>query len=616
MSILERIENPEDIKSFSPDERLQLAEEIRETIISTITETGGHLASSLGVIELTLAILSVFDPMEDKVVWDVGHQSYPWKILTGRLDRFSTIRQKDGLSGFPRRDESPCDVFGTGHSSTSISAALGFALARDLCGTGEKVVAVIGDGAITGGMAFEALNHLGDTDTNMLIILNDNDMSISPNVGAISSYLTRLITDPRYQKMKASVWNALFRLPSRGRVVRKATHALTAGLKKTLVPSDTVFDDFGVRYIGPIPGHNLSVLTETLRRVAVLEGPVLLHVITQKGKGYIPAERDATRYHGVSPPESKSNGSKTFTEVFSKAIANLADIDDKIIAITAAMPDGTGLVEFSEKHPDRFIDVGIAEQHAVTLACGLAFGGMKPVVAIYSTFIQRAMDQVIHDAALQKAPIVLALDRGGVVGADGPTHHGVFDISMLLAVPGMRLAAPRNGTILEKLLKKAVGFEEYPTAIRYPRSEESLLGIPAPQDLPFEKGQILRDGSDVLLIGVGIMAAEAYRAAEILQKQDISAAVYDPIWLKPAPASEIMELAGKCRRVVTVENGSVIGGFGFFVRSILQESDIPVINLGIPDEFQVHATQTELYRMMKIDAEGIAERMSDFLEEK
>lgn len=612
MSIIEKT-TPDEIKALSKEDREKLADEIREVIISIVTKTGGHLASSLGVVELTLAILSVYDPMVDKIIWDVGHQSYPWKILTGRLDEFRTIRQKGGLSGFPRRDESPYDVFGTGHSSTSISAALGFALSRDLLGGSEKVVAVIGDGAMTGGMAFEALNHLGDTNTDMLIILNDNDMSISLNVGAISSHLTRLITDPRYQHMKASIWNALFKLPLEGKGVRKATHALTSGLKKTLISSNTVFDDFGVRYIGPVPGHNLPVLTETLRRVARLPGPILLHVVTQKGKGYDPAEKDATKYHGISPSEPKSGTPRTFTQAFTEAMVNLAETDDRIVAITAAMPDGTGLVEFSGKYPERFFDVGIAEQHAVTLACGLAFGGLKPVVAIYSTFFQRAVDQVIHDAALQKAPIVLALDRGGVVGEDGATHHGVFDISILLSIPGMRLIAPRSGFILEKALKIAVDFEEYPTAVRYPRGSDYASDIPEPGALTQGRGQVLSEGTDVLLIGVGIMAAKAYEAAGILAEQNISATVYDPIWLKPAPIEEIIELAEKCGKVVTIEDGSVIGGFGVYVCSILQETDIPVVNLGIPDEFQTSATQDELYRMMKIDAEGIAERTGEFL---
>lgn len=611
MSILEKISLPRNVMELTLEDRLVLVDEVRNRIIDVIHSTGGHLASSLGVVELTVALLSVYSPPEDRIIWDVGHQCYPWKLLTGRADRFHTIRQSGGLSGFPRRDESPFDAFGTGHSSTSISAALGYALARDIKGEDYKVVAVIGDGAMGGGMALEGLNHLGHTGTDMLIILNDNEMSISRNVGAISHHLTRLLTDPRYNRIKKDVWNALGKIPSLGDRVRNAAHAVTSGLKKTLVTPDTLFDDLGVRYIGPIPGNDLAAITGVLQRVSEIPGPVLLHVITKKGKGFEPAELDATGYHGVSGTNGRSNKRETFTAAFSRTMIQLGKEDDRIVAITAAMPDGTGLDAFAAEFPDRFFDVGIAEQHAVTLACGLAFSGLRPVTAIYSTFLQRALDQVIHDAALQRAPVILALDRGGVVGEDGPTHHGVFDISMLLPLPNIRIAAPRNCGILEMLLKRAVQFEENPTAIRYPRGEESSVDSAYPESVEPGRGQLLREGQDVLIIGVGVMALAALEAARHLARRNISAAVYDPVWLKPAPISEIKSLAEICGRVVTVEEGSVTGGFGSFISSHLR--DIPVLETGIPDEFQPHAPRAELISCIGLDPKSLAERIGDFI---
>lgn len=611
MSILEKISLPRNVSELTLEERLALVDEIRYRIIDVIHSTGGHLASSLGVVELTVALLSVYSPPEDRIIWDVGHQCYPWKLLTGRVDRFHTIRQSGGLSGFPRRDESPCDAFGTGHSSTSISAALGYALARDIKGEDYKVVAIIGDGAMGGGMALEGLNHLGHTGTDMLIILNDNKMSISPNVGAISHHLTRLITDPRYNRIKKDVWNALGKIPSLGDRVRNAAHAVTKGLKKTLVTPDTLFDDFGVRYIGPVPGNDLAAITGVLQRVSEIPGPVLLHVITKKGKGFEPAELDATGYHGVSGSNGKSGNRETFTAAFSRTMVELGKGDNRIVAITAAMPDGTGLDRFAVEFPDRFFDVGIAEQHAVTLACGLAFSGLRPVIAIYSTFLQRALDQVIHDAALQSAPVILALDRGGVVGEDGPTHHGVFDISMLLPVPNIRICAPRNCAMLEMLLRKAVQFEENPTAIRYPRGEEPAIESQNTDSIEPGTGQLLMEGNDVLIIGVGVMALVAVKVALHLARRNISAAVFDPIWLKPAPIKEIRSLAEACGRVVTIEEGSRTGGFGSFISShLLGES---VLEIGIPDEFQPHASREELMQRMGLDPESLAKRISDFV---
>lgn len=612
MSILEKITSAADVAELSMEERLALVDELRNTIVSVVSSTGGHLASSLGVVELTVALLSVYSPPRDKIIWDVGHQCYPWKLLTGRAERFGTIRQSGGLSGFPRRDESSCDAFGVGHSSTSISAALGYALARDIRGDDYSVVAVIGDGAVGGGMALEGLNHLGHTGTGMLIILNDNEMSISPNVGAISSHLTRLITDPRYNRIKSDVWNALGKIPSLGDRVRNAAHAVSAGLKKTLVSPETLFDDFGVRYIGPVPGNDLAAITGVLQRVSGIPGPVLLHIITKKGKGYEPAELDATGYHGVSGDAAGVRVRDTFTSAFSRTMVRLGEEDSRIVAITAAMPDGTGLVEFSRRFPDRFFDVGIAEQHAVTLSCGLAFGGMRPVAAIYSTFMQRAADQLIHDAALQKAPIVVAMDRGGVVGEDGPTHHGVFDISMFLPVPDLRFGAPRNCTLLDMMLSRAVLFQEGPTLLRYPRGEEPDIQSDAPESVEPGHGQLLREGDDLLLIGVGVMALHALAAADILSDRGLSAAVLDPLWLKPAPESDILSLSSGKRLVTVIEEGSVSGGFGCLVSSMLPVGT-RVLRMGIPDRFQPHAGRGELLGSMGLDPESIADRIGDEL---
>ncbi|MBD3277399.1 MAG: 1-deoxy-D-xylulose-5-phosphate synthase, partial [Candidatus Aegiribacteria sp.] len=446
-----------------------------------------------------------------------------------------------------------------------------------------------------------------------LIILNDNEMSISPNVGGISSHLTRLITDPRYNRIKKEVWNALGRIPSLGERVRNAAHAVTAGLKKTLVTPETLFEDFGVRYIGPVPGNDLAAITGVLQRVSEIPGPVLLHAITKKGKGFRPAELDATSYHGVSGAAGKKKERETFTSAFSRTMVDLGGKYDDLVAITAAMPDGTGLDCFAREYPDRFIDVGIAEQHAVTLACGLAFGGARPVAAIYSTFIQRACDQVIHDAALQRAPVVLALDRGGVVGADGPTHHGAFDIALFLSVPNVRLAAPRNCGILEMLLTRSVEFRSDPTLIRYPRGEEPAVESEDPEDVEPGKGQLLRDGADVLIIGAGVMALHGLKAAELLDERGISAAVFDPVWLKPAPSEEIAELASRFARIAVAEEGSVTGGFGAYVESILRGSGAEVLCLGIPDDFQPHASREELLRRMGLDPESLAERIGDFV---
>lgn len=607
--ILDRLTEPSFVSDLSIEERVLLAEEIRERIIGVICNTGGHLASSLGVVELTIALLTVYDPVIDRIIWDVGHQTYPWKLLTGRIELFHTIRQTGGLSGFPKRSESRYDVYGTGHSSTSISAALGFARARDLAGRDERVVAVIGDGAMTAGLAFEGLNNLDSGETDITIILNDNEMSISKNVGALSKHLNKLLTDQTYNRFKDGIWHALGKVPSLGDRMRIAAHEASSAIKKTIATRATIFEEFGVNYFGPIPGHDLAALTAVLDRVKRLRGPVLVHVVTKKGKGFKPAECQPRSHHGVNGVAVPRPG-RTFTSAFSAGMLKAASSDRSVVAITAAMPDGTGLSAFADKFPDRFFDVGIAEQHAVTFACGLGFGGMKPVVAVYSSFMQRAYDQVIHDAALQEAPVLFAMDRAGVVGADGPTHHGVFDIPMFLSVPNLELSAPRDCTVLEMLIEQELSGLSGPVGIRYPRGREPELQYPPPESVSRGKGQLVRRGSDVLIIAVGTMVSRALEAADILASASVEAAVYDPVWLKPAPVDEIRRLAGN-RKVVTVEESSLAGGFGAFVASILHHGT--VLSLGIPDEFVPHGSTEEILADLGLSPGGIADSVMHLL---
>lgn len=605
MPLLDGIAGPGDVRRLSMEQRLALAEEVRERIVEVVTRNGGHLASSLGVVELTIALLSIYDPPGDRIVWDVGHQCYPWKLLTGRAAVFDGIRTAGGLSGFPRRSESEFDAFGTGHSSTAISAALGFALARDLSGGRGRVVAVVGDGAMTGGMALEGLNNLGHSRTDMTVILNDNEMSISRNVGALQKHLTKLITDPVYNRFRDDLWNFLGRFPSVGERMRRAGHLAGAALKKTLVSARTIFDDFGVRYVGPVPGHDLPTLTGVLERAARLRGPVLVHVVTRKGKGYRPAECDATTWHGVSGECASPRRGRTFTEGFSETMTRLGGTEPRLVAITAAMTDGTGLAEFASRYPERFFDVGIAEQHAVTFACGLAFGGMKPVVAVYSTFMQRAIDQVIHDAALQKAPVVIAMDRAGVVGEDGPTHHGMFDIPLLRPIPGLRFAAPRDCAMLDAVLSLAVGLDDGPTLIRYPRGAEPA-GMPAPgAGAEPGRGEILRRGKDVLIVSCGTMCAQALEAAAMLESEGIDASVIDPVWIKPPPMSLILSEAEGKRGVITLEDGAASGGFGEMLASCLS-GIAPVRIMGFPDMFQPHGPRQAILASAGLDADGAA----------
>jgi 1-deoxy-D-xylulose-5-phosphate synthase len=596
----------------------QLCGELREEIISTVARTGGHLGASLGVVELTVALHKVFCTPDDKIVWDVGHQAYGHKLLTGRADRFGTLRHRDGISGFPRRDESPHDMFGVGHASTAISAALGFAAARDARGEDHAVIAVVGDGALTGGLAYEGLNNAGNLQTDLTVILNDNKMSISPNVGAIARYLTRITSGKLYNRLEADIWDLLGKIPHGSRAQTLAGR-IKEGLKNLVVPT-VLFEELGFRYFGPIDGHDLRTLTATLRAVR-LKGPILVHTITQKGKGYKFAEEDNQRYHGVGKFD-KTEGIKvvppaipSYTSVFGETLARLAEADPRIHGITAAMPSGTGLGALRDRCPARFHDVGIAEQHAVTFAAGLACRGQRPVVAVYSTFLQRAVDQIVHDVALQKLPVIFAVDRGGVVGEDGPTHHGVFDLTYLRMVPGMVVMAPADEDELRHMLATALAHEAGPVALRYPRG--SGLGIPLngpPRPLPIGRGKVEITGTDVCLLAVGTMVEAARSAAAFLARAGIAAEVVNMRFVKPLDEQLLERVWSRHRLVVTVEENSVVGGFGAGVLEWAagrpRHAAAQVVNLGIPDTFQAHATRQELLAELGLTGEGIAARVN------
>ncbi|GAB4243668.1 MAG: 1-deoxy-D-xylulose-5-phosphate synthase [Deltaproteobacteria bacterium] len=597
------VRSPAELKTIPVEKLPAVAAEIRETIVKNVARTGGHLASSLGVVELTIALHYVFDCPRDRIVWDVGHQSYAHKILTGRRDAFPTLRTYGGISGFPRISESPCDAFGTGHSGTSISAALGMAVARDLRKEKNRVVAVIGDGSLTSGLALEGLNQAGHQKRDLIVILNDNEWSISQNVGALSGYLNRMMTGKLYTSFRKRVETILKSMPHGAFMARiaKKSEELTKGF---IVPG-LLFEELGYTYIGPIPGHDLEALIGTFQNLANIEGPVLVHVVTAKGKGYAPAEANPEYFHGVGAfdPETGKGVSKssppTYTEVFSDAIVEIARENPKVVAITAAMCGGTGLSKFRGAFPDRFFDVGIAEAHAVTFAAGLAREGKIPVVAIYSTFLQRAFDQIVHDVCLQKLPVVFAVDRGGIVGADGATHHGVFDLSFLREIPGMSILAPRDEAELVRMLRTAVAAGR-PVAIRYPRGSGPGTAVPygpGPGSIPWGKGELLEDGRDVLLAGIGATVSTCLDAAEELRKHGVSAAVADARFVKPLDADLLLPLVRRIGRVITVEENVLAGGFGSAVMELLEEHGEHlhrIRRIGIPDRFVEHGAPAQL----------------------
>ncbi|MEW6500522.1 MAG: 1-deoxy-D-xylulose-5-phosphate synthase [Thermodesulfobacteriota bacterium] len=611
--LLDAIDSPADLRKLAPEQLPQLAAEIRQRIIETVATNGGHLAPCLGVVELTLALHYVFATPADKIVWDVGHQCYAHKLITGRRDRFHTLRQQGGLSGFPKREESPYDAFDTGHSSTSISASLGMAVAKDLKGDRSKTIAVIGDGSMTGGMAFEALNQAGHIDKNLVVVLNDNEMSISPNVGALSSFLSRKLTSKTAVRMKKEMEHFLKSFSHVGENILNVLKRSEESLKGFFTPG-MLFEALKFEYVGPIPGHQFESLIETLKNVRDFsEGPVLVHVLTTKGKGYGPAEKNPGDFHGLGPFDVASGkplpvaGPPSYTKVFGDTLIELAEQDPRIAAITAAMPAGTGLTGFAQRFPDRFFDVGIAEQHAVTFAAGLAVEGLVPVVAIYSTFMQRALDQVIHDVCLQNLPVVFAIDRGGLVGDDGPTHHGVFDLSFLRFVPNLILMAPKDENELRHMLHTAI-HTPAPVAIRYPRGAGRGVATNEPLSrLEIGKGEVLRQGKDLLLLPVGNRVYPALEAADGLAKLGIEATVLNPRFIRPIDKELICGWAEKTGKVITVEDNARHGGFGSAVLELLARHgiDARVRLLGLPDRFMEHGSQEELRHQGRIDPPAI-----------
>jgi 1-deoxy-D-xylulose-5-phosphate synthase len=600
-SLLDSISSPEELKVLDGDQLAELASELRTRLVETVARTGGHLAPNLGVVELTIGLLRALDTPRDRIIWDVGHQSYVYKLLTGRQERFSTLRQYGGVCGFPKRNESPYDAFDTGHASNSISVALGLARARDTRGGSENVVAVIGDGSMTGGMAFEALNHAGHLGTRFVVVLNDNEMSISENVGALASYLARVRLDPRYTRLRDGVESRVARIPGVGAAMVAAGEAAKESVKQLLVPG-MLFEELGWTYVGPINGHDVQAVQAAIEWADQHDGPVIVHAVTRKGAGYEPAEANPDIFHGISPFEvstgkvSGSGGVPSYTEVFGAALVEEAAKDERVVAITAAMPSGTGLDKFAAAYPGRFYDVGIAEQHAVGIAAGLALGGLRPVVAIYSTFLQRAFDQVIMDVCLQNLPVVFCLDRAGLVGEDGPTHHGVFDLTYLRAVPNLTLAAPADETELVDMLHTALASAS-PFAIRYPRGRAEGVALPKePSVLEGGRAQVRRTGTDVALLALGRMVSVAERAALLLMEAGVSASVVNLRWVKPLDLETIAWAAQKHSLVVTIEENTVLGGVGSAVLEALSDMAIasPVMHLGVPDCFVTHGAMDRL----------------------
>ena len=619
--LLDTINTPRDIKELSIGQLATLADEIRGLIIRTVAETGGHLSSNLGIVELTLALHYVFDTPSDRIVWDVGHQCYAHKIITERRERFCTIRQHEGLSGFPCRRESVYDVFDTGHASSSISIATGLAEAKKKRHEEHRVLAVIGDGSLTGGMSFEALNHAGHLKSDVIVILNDNEMSISKNVGALSAHLNRIMTGEFMSNLREDIKNTIRSLPAFGDKVYKAARYLEETVKGLVAPG-LLFEELGFQYIGPVDGHNLSHLILNLGNIKKLRGPILVHVVTKKGKGYEPAEKDPARFHGISKfdvatGEALGNGKPTFTDIFGRTLVRLAERDERIVAVTAAMGLGTGLEEFSRRFPSRFYDIGIAEAHGVTFAAALALGGFRPFVAMYSTFLQRGFDQVIEDVCLQELPVVFAIDRAGIVGQDGATHHGSFDMSYLRHIPNMVVASPKDEDELSRMLYSALVYDRT-VAIRYPRGE--AFGVPCSDDfteIPFGTWEVLREGTDICLIGCGPVVYSCLDAAEELEKEDgVSCSVVNGRFVKPMDRAMLVDIAGHVKRILTFEENTAIGGFGSGVMEILSEEGIvmPVKRVGLPDRFIPHSTQKLIRQETGLDREGIKRTVKHWLD--
>ncbi|MGM0501733.1 MAG: 1-deoxy-D-xylulose-5-phosphate synthase [Bacillota bacterium] len=614
-NLLAEITSPQDLKNLNYEQLNTLAQEIRNEIIMTLSETGGHLASSLGVVELTLALHFVFDSPRDKIIWDVGHQSYAHKLITGRKDRFKTLRQLDGISGFPKISESEHDHLNVGHSSTSISAALGMAAARDLKNEEQTIAAVIGDGALTAGMSFEALNHAGHSDKDLLVVLNDNEMSISKNVGALSNYLNKVRSNPYLHQVEKDVGKLLNKVPGFGSQLSKTAAKFKNSLKFLVIPG-ILFEELGFTYLGPIDGHDIKSVTENLKNAKNIEGPVLLHTVTTKGKGYQLAEEKPSKYHGVGAfnirtGEKKNPRSKqTYTDVYSEALTNLAQEDEEIIAISAAMEKVVG--EFKKEFPNRFYDVGIAEQHAVTFGAGLALQGLKPFITIYSTFLQRAYDQLVHDACLQKAPIKLALDRAGLVGKDGETHQGIMDFSYLRHMPNMVVMAPKDRAELKAMVKTAAQYKAGPIAFRYPRGEVVDIAADEGQELEIGKAEVLREGSDGVVLAIGSMVNQSLKAAEELAAEDdLDLTVVNSRFVKPLDKELIIDLAQQYQQLFTVEEHIDQGGFGSAVAELIVDNnlDVELKRIALPTKFIEHGSQKKLLARYGLDVTGIKRRI-------
>lgn len=615
---LDNVNSPKDIKNMNTKELDLLAKDIRKFLVRSVSNTGGHLASNLGVVELTLALHKVFDSPKDKFIWDVGHQAYVHKILTGRKDQFNTLRQFNGLSGFPKESESEHDIFDTGHSSTSISVGTGIACARDIKGEDFSVVSIIGDGSITGGMALEALNHLGYINTNMIVILNDNEMSIDENVGGMSKHLSSIIKNSTVNKVKDEVEKILNVAPG-GNIISKTASKVKDSIKgKFSLQECAFFDSLGVNYLGPIDGHNIDEIIKALEKAKMQDGPILLHIITKKGKGYKFAEEKPHKYHGVSKFDIKTglkpSSTKSISAVVGDKLVDLATKDDKVVAITAAMPSGTGLNKFSEVYPNRYYDVGIAEQHAVTFSCGLAKAGMKPYFAVYSSFLQRAYDQIIHDMAITKKDVKLLIDRAGLVGNDGETHHGIFDLSYLNSIPNMVVMAPKDTKELELMMDLSLDVEG-PMAIRYPRGNSYFVDRGSYKPIKLGEYEILNQGKDVIILAIGNMVKQAIDAIDILNEKNINPTLVNARFLKPIDENLISELLNFHKYVVTVEDNVITGGFGSRINKFLIDNkfDNNIVNMGIDDEFIHHGDINTLYKQCKISSECIAEKVESLL---
>ncbi|MCH7515530.1 MAG: 1-deoxy-D-xylulose-5-phosphate synthase [Bacteroidetes bacterium] len=623
--VLSKVDSPADLKNLELADLKILCSDIREYMIDTISEIGGHFGGGLGAVELTVAVHKVFNTPYDLVVWDTGHQAYPHKIITGRREALKRIRKLGGISGFLKRNESEYDTFGAGHASTSISAALGMALARDMKKENRKVISITGDGAMTGGIAYEAMNNSGLNKSDLIVVLNDNQMSIAPNVWQLSNYFTEMIAHPDYNKLKGHIWDLTGKLDNFGDRLRKIAARLETGIKSFITPG-MLFEALGFRYFGPINGHNLHQLIKIFNQVKDLKGPILVHTITQKGKGYEPAEGHSQKLHASSPFDKltgkaikKSSTNPSYTKIFGDALAEIMNKNKNVVGITAAMPDGTGLNIVKEKHPDRYFDVGIAEAHAVTFSAGLATQGIIPVVAIYSTFLQRGFDQIIHDVSLQKLHVVFVLDRAGLVGADGPTHHGVLDLGYLRLIPGMIIMAPKDESELRDMLYTAVEHCNGPVTIRYPRG--SALGLPLKdgfEKIEIGKSELLVQGEDVALLALGTMVNYSLKAEELLGYENVNAAVFNMRFAKPLDTNILDEIAARFTKVVTLEDNNLPGGFGSAVSEYFVDKNYKndILRIGIPDKFVDHGTQQELHQLLEMDPEGISKRVKVFCESK